>query len=211
MSTRRWAAVIVCCLCVLTAPLAAAGEIALGFTGGSRPSSYTGYTLGWSFHVSGPIAVTHLGLYAPYAEGLHNSHQVGIWAEGGDLLVSGTVDSGTGEGWHWTSVTETQLGAGNYVIGALFVDGVYSDYAIDDVTTITTGSGITFLESRLQPSSDLTRPDGSAGWTESGFFGPNFQYGPAMVPEPALLQLPFLIAAGGAGLWWRSRKRRVHD
>jgi hypothetical protein len=44
---------------------------------------------------------------------------------------------------------------------------------------------------------------------DGAMIGPNFKFGPSgpAVPEPALVQLPFLLGLGGVGLWCRRRQR----
>ncbi len=206
MSTTRWVALVVCLMCVFALPITAVGDIALGFSGGAAedPLLDNG-TWGWTFDVSDPIVVTHLGFYATSA-GLVNSHQVGIWSLGGPLLVNGTVDPGTGGGWHWTSVTGTSLGPGSYVIGAYYNPND-PDVGFSNATSVSMGSGLSYGENRYFAGSGFDRPDSTWSGYGNGVFGPNFLY----TPEPALLQLPFLIAAGGASFWWRTRKRQTQS
>ena len=55
-----------------------------------------GRTAGWKFKVNLPIEVTHLGLYDWQANGFQLSYPVGMWNEGGSLIASTTIASGTG-------------------------------------------------------------------------------------------------------------------
>jgi hypothetical protein len=178
----------------------ARADIALGFVGGHPESPLLDDgTWGWSFTVSNPITVTHLGFYAGSA-GLVNSHNIGIWANNGALQVSGTVASGAGAGWHWTSISNTLLTPGTYVIGAYY-HPTDPDVGYSNATSVTMGSDLTFGQNRFYEGTGFHRPDSTWSGYGKGVFGPNFQY----VPEPAFLQLPFLIGIGGMGLWLRRR------
>lgn len=210
MSTMRRVAAILCCMYAVAAPSCAVAEIALAFSDGSEESVQR-CTGGWAFTVSSPIVVTHLGLYATSA-GLVHSHNIGIWEDNGALLATGTVTPGSGAGWHWISISSTTLVAGNYVIGAEYHYDDSSPSLPDPDTgyiyaTHSTGSGITYVEGRIG-FPGFSRPDEAS--FDDGLFGPNFQYhSPSSVPEPALLQLPFFIVAGSAGLWWKTRGRQT--
>jgi hypothetical protein len=67
---------------------------ALSFTGGGSFAAPAG-TFGWTFTLTGTLTVTDLGWFDFGGNGLAASHDVGIWASDGTLLVSATVPSGT--------------------------------------------------------------------------------------------------------------------
>lgn len=80
-------------------------------------------TVGWEFTPQSDIRVTELGFFDLGQDGLNISHDVGIWDESEQLLVSATVAYGTaapliGE-YRYASVGPILLGAGQtFVIGA---------------------------------------------------------------------------------------------
>jgi len=52
---------------------------------------YGTWSLGWEFNVIQSITVTGLGFYDDKGDGLKENHDVGIFNNKGELLVSGTV------------------------------------------------------------------------------------------------------------------------
>jgi hypothetical protein len=168
-----------------------------------------GYSMGWKFNVLQPIAVNKLGYFnwGPNGGGITTPHQVGIFDSTGTLLVSTTVNPGdpTSGLWVWKSLqTPFMLQAGNsYVIAGLTGP---TDLYTYSVQSILVDPSISFVENRYRrtPTGTLINPTFTTN-AYSGYhwFGPNFDGN--VVPEPALLQLPFLLGMGGFA-YWRRRK-----
>ena len=80
-------------------------------------------TVGWEFTAQSDLWVTELGFFDLGQDGLNISHDVGIWDQDHNLLVSATVSAGTaapviGE-YRYASVAPVLLEAGHtFVIGA---------------------------------------------------------------------------------------------
>ena len=80
-------------------------------------------TVGWEFTAEADLWISELGFFDLGQDGLNISHDVGIWDQDHNLLVSATVCAGTaapviGE-YRYASVAPVQLEAGHtFVIGA---------------------------------------------------------------------------------------------
>jgi len=80
-------------------------------------------TFGWEFSPTSDIWVTQLGYFDSGQDGLNIHHEIGIWDESQQLVVSATVPSGltgslAGE-YRYVSVPSAPLSAGQYfIIGA---------------------------------------------------------------------------------------------
>ncbi len=137
-------------------------------------------TAGWAFQVGANNAtVTSLGLYAPAAGGLTQSHEVGIWTNTGTLLTSITVPSGAAPqqigAYRYEPIAPLVLTAGQtYVIGAF-----YPGASTETVTAFSTQSyapDVTFVQSRqtvLSVGATFAFPNVNAS-VDQGVFGPNF-------------------------------------
>lgn len=168
-------------------------------------------TLGWRFRVTHWIQVTHLGLWDFQANGLSSAHDIAIWTDSGSLVASATIPSGTatsttpapGGVWRWIALSSpVNLAPGTYRIGAwygAFTDALAANFS--GTMTITTGPFVVYNDAAYIASAGITFPNLEPS-NVNGYFGPNFLY----VPEPALLQLPFLLGLGGVGAWLRWRK-----
>jgi protein with PEP-CTERM/exosortase system signal len=125
--------------------------------------------------------VTQLGLWDEGSDGLNTSHDVNIWTSTGMLLATTTIPSGTGatltDGFRYVSITPLLLSAGSYTIGAFYSPNSDNVRAFAD--TITTASGVTYVGSRSALGFGF--PTGAG--PPMGTFGPNFQFGPASVPD----------------------------
>jgi hypothetical protein len=151
------------------------------------------FTLGSQFTASSAISVDRLGLFDDSQDGLVDSYQIGIWDSSGNLVASGTVGSGTSgtliNQFRYVSIAPVVLAAGTYQIGALYLDGndplVGTDFS--GPTNFSTAVGITFDNSEFASGSSLTNPTSSVGGTQ--YFGPNFTFNSAAVPEPASLAI----------------------
>jgi hypothetical protein len=200
----RIRSVLSAALLTLAAGQASADTIALTFSGGGSGLSAYNTTLGWSFTTSNTITVTALGMWDAGGNGLLFSHDVAIWANGGALLMSGTVQSGTADpltsGFRFNSslTGTTTLTPGTYVIGGVLAGPPVGDLIAENATA-STASGIVRLQDRYGTLSNvLIRPDINYGPQEAGYFGPNFLFVNAVVtPEPGTVAL---FALGGLGL-----------
>lgn len=167
-------------------------------------TSKSNATLGYAFRVGpDPVNILKMGIWDQGANGLVESHEMGIWNTSGDLLASVTVPQGTAGALN-----------GNFryvdVLGGLMLDAdtVYviaaKYYNVDNSDAFFMGSatrsaGIAWDDSRDRFSieSDLFLfPDSTS--EGSAYIGPNFEFDvvPVVVPEPDTL---FLLV-GGAGL-----------
>jgi hypothetical protein len=224
--TRVARALAICQLVVglaVSAPLSAraASTLALDFVGILENAFSAELTLGWSFSVNQPIAVTSLGFFddalSPFGTtGLKQDHRVSLWTAGGALLAQTTITNAStpvastaADGrWLFNDITAVILAPGTYVIGAL--NSASTDCATCDyfrfLDTATTSSAITFIEARVNLSGDGF-PNTKESDRNDGYFGPNFAFTP--VPEPSmgiLVGTMGLLGIGGA-LWRRSRRR----
>ena len=152
--------------------------------------------IGWRFTTAAPISVSQLGFWDGSANGLGESHAVGIWTTDGpgtpaDALLTTTVPSGTagalvGSSFRMVDVTPMILPAGDYVIGGLLPGNQVDPYKeTSDITGFAAASGITYQERRFGGVIGFGRPANTAAGL--GSFGPNFTF--AVVPEPASLAL----------------------
>ena len=223
--TRVARALAICQLVVgfvLSAPLSAraASTLALDFVGILEDAFSAELTLGWSFTVNQPIAVTALGFFddalSPFGTtGLKQDHLVSLWTAGGTLLTQTTITNAStpvastaADGrWLFNDIPAVILTPGTYVIGAL--NSASAQCATCDyfryLDTATTSSAITFIEARENVSGNGF-PSTKDSARNAGYFGPDFAFTP--VPEPSmgiLVGTMGLIGIGGA-LWRRSRR-----
>jgi len=200
---------------------AMAGPV-LDFTGGIAIAEQTdAQTFGWEFVVAAPITITALGIWNEQAaDGLINSHQLGLWNAIGSTLLTSTVittanstavasSSSAGE-WRFTPIVPVTLGPGDYFIGATYA--AFDDDAIRLLTNApSTIAGVTFFTSALAFGTALNVP-GEAPGAAPGIFGPNLFVGPlaAAVPEPSTLAIVgFAVAGLAAFASRRLRSRRA--
>jgi hypothetical protein len=164
-----------------------ADTIALSFTP-SGQTFLTGAgtdTLGWGFSLSAEVFVTQLGVWDENNNGLAQSHTVTIWTSAGAQLVQVTIPAGTGttltNGFRYVTLgTPIHLAAGNYAIGALF-NAFGSDTAAVSASAIGTAPGVTYAGSRAVEGNGF--PMNDAFDLPNSYFGPNFQFTTAGVPD----------------------------
>jgi hypothetical protein len=199
-------------VCILaTIPfVAAASTIGVTAGGATEMIDVGNFTTGWTFVIDRPITVLSLGYYDSYADGLTSSHDVGIWADDGNVLVtSATVPAGSASRlnhlWRFIAITPVSLTAGRYVIGASSIESF--DPGILTVDWFVGSSGISVEDAGRYTFFDgLTYPFLHA--PSAAFVNPNFEFS-SPVPEPGafiyLLSGIALLFAVGTG---RIRTRR---
>ncbi len=171
------------------------------YTSSSTLSDTRPFTLGYQFTTSTPFSINALGYFA---DGLGNSHQVGIWNSGGTLLTSATVMSSDPIQGHfqWHSISPFTLAPGTYTIGGQFLGN--NDPFPAQAIGVVTAPGFTWITDEQLFGSGLNFPTvttaGSYG--QNGILAVDFSLTP--VPEPATLAVFGLLAAGG-GLYTRRR------
>lgn len=181
---RTLTAAVLTMVLLSAAPLAAAGPI-LDITGGFQAVAGTFVTLGWEFTVSSPVSVRALGIFDFGADGLVNSHDLGLWTTDGTLLAwakittlnSSLVGSTSADGaWRSTPIEPLVLPAGIYVVGATYrADQPFNDDLLlqGATTTISTIPGITYNRSRLSVNAGLGLFFPGPGAFTDRYFGPN--------------------------------------
>jgi len=167
-------------------------------------------TQGWYFDVNSSVTVSHLGVCDRNADGLSESHPVGIWDPTGTFVTSATVLSGTtapldSNGlFRLVDISDIVLAPGTgYVIGALYSLNS-GDKPARDATTLTVDPSISYGAFRFANGSSLTRPTIGNTFVTNGLWGPSFE----IVPEPFTFAL---LAPGLLAVALRSRIRRSED
>ncbi len=90
----------------------------------SLSADTVGRTVGWEFTPTCDILITQLGYFDSGPAGLNIHHEIGIWNESEQLVVSATVPSGLTGSWddeyyRYVSVSSTPLAADQrFIIGA---------------------------------------------------------------------------------------------
>ncbi|RKZ13911.1 hypothetical protein DRQ53_07680 [bacterium] len=198
MNYSRTLPSIVAAFVVLLTVLSSASAIAqvpavsvINQSGGNTSAN----TFGWEFTV-GPEAITvlSLGFWDDGADGLLESHEVGIWDLGSEVLMgsttvaAGIADPIDGAGWRYnSSLSAFELSPNTtYVIGAqvnAFAEQV-GFLAGPNATNITPAAGIAaFVQGRFSSLSTFAFPNTPSG--EGTYFGPNFLFLETSVPADA--------------------------
>ena len=179
---------------------------AISLTGGAVQNPPSGVTDGWRFTLASDVTVTDLGYYDHNADGLAQSHDVGIFTDMGALLFSATVTpADLLDGlFRYTSIAPQTLMAGTYRIGGFRADG--TDPVVSNATGFVTAADVSHLGGYFNLSGALAFPNTAVGGAfEPSIFGPNFKFETASVPAPATLAL---MGLGLACIGYR-RKRKL--
>jgi hypothetical protein len=197
---------------VLVSPLRAQSPAITGVTGSSYSNNRL--TWGWEFTVgSSDILVTHLGTWDRDDNGLEASHDIGIWAVSNQALLGSTrLSSGSvhplESGFRWKELGTPILLQANtsYRIGDDPVSPAREYMLSVAASNVTMNAQITYGGRVTNRADVFSYPETPV---DGAMIGPNFKFGPSgpAVPEPALVQLPFLLGLGGVGLWCRRRQR----
>ncbi|HWW00078.1 MAG TPA: PEP-CTERM sorting domain-containing protein [Candidatus Acidoferrum sp.] len=166
-------------------------------------------TGGWAFKPNINMAVTNLGCLQYLVSGPNGqgNMQVGLWANGGQLLASASIAS-TNPLLNFTlyaAINQVFLNA-----GSTYVVGIYSPSGSVLLNLVTQGvDGSATLSPDLQLLGSATGTPGfvypgSVSANNTLLLGPNFQYRP-VVPEPSALAL---LSLGGVGWAVRRKTRR---
>ena len=156
----------------------ASGRPAASFAGASTTVGHSGNSstsLGWTFTANGNLRVSGLGYFDDGTNGLYEVHEVGIFNDGGQLLVSATIPAGTNGTligpFRYVAISPLILPAGTYTIG-----GTIGANATDPVTYTVSG---------LASVPEITIPPSPSRYTESGTYTeltlPDQTYNPAYI------------------------------
>jgi hypothetical protein len=214
--------VLVLAVLILALGNPAAFAAAVSFTAADVTGNFSdgnNRVVGWEFTTNSAIIVTDLGFYDANADGLVESHDIGLYTSGGTLLVSGTVLSGTAgtlDGlFRYVDVADTPLAANEtFVIGALILGTSPSHFGdlwiwYDEV------AGVNVINPTIDPAISMFGPGGTrfnccsdttltfpatrgvdtGDNVRTAFLGPNFQLMPVPVPAAA-----WLFGSGVVGL-----------
>lgn len=169
-----------------------------------------GATFGWSFSVRKAIRIDGLGMWDARSNGLGQpSVQIGLWSSSGALLASTTVtDASTqvasanlaGE-WLFESIAALTLNAGDYRIGALFLEATPLAQVDSPFTTIADVA----LTGGVRSGSAGTLQDPTLSFVIP-IFGPTMRLADTnQVPEPLSLALVSVGLLGAVAARRRSR------
>jgi hypothetical protein len=189
---------------MLTSP-GAAPVSAVTFSGSPSLSGTAFYsTRGYAFSVSiAGLQATHLGVYDPGADGLFDSHLVGLWTQDGTLLASATVASGTSgllqDSMRYVDIADVALDIGSYIVAAVYVEDSRDLQANVSAMDLSAATGIEYIEQRYGSCCNpVTLPfPGQTLGGGFGLFGGNLMVdaGGNVVPEPASLALALAALA----------------
>lgn len=184
-------------LVAIMASISAAQQPAVIATGGGPAFIPNGGTRGWSFSLSAPVTVTHLGLldldYAPFPGvppsfvGLYDAHDVAVWnADTHQLLATVNLPAGTGSqlinSFRYEPISPLQLSPGQlYVVGAHYdpwdsPTQPGGDFAIEsNIANVSAAAGVTIHTGRWSTGAAISFPGGASN-SPYPYFGPNFLF-----------------------------------
>lgn len=192
MRALKFAAAAVATACSLAATPARAG-LGLDVTSGTGAAvcgflCATGKTTGWTFALLSTMRVDGLGVWDSDADGLTRDIDVGLWTASGTLLASTTVTAAStqvasanpGGAWRMQGIPSLTLGAGNYVVGFVYVTD--SNLVLTN-PSVTTDPALSFTGQSLRNNavSGLQFPD--TVLTVGPYFGATLQISPVAEPS----------------------------
>jgi Domain of unknown function (DUF4082) len=181
--------VVVRLVIVLSVVASAQAQI-LTFQLSSGSTSLLKDTVGYAFTVKdNPLSVHRLGVNDVGGSGLDSMNIIGLWREGGDLLATAILPSGSSapleSGFRWFDLTTPVLLNANttYRLGVqanldMYQSGFVTGPISPDVTLV----GAV----RNNQQGNFTYP-GSTPFSDQAIVGPNMAY--SVVPEPSTLLL----------------------
>jgi hypothetical protein len=207
-----------CALLVLSAPYAFSQTPALSFTGSSPSNAATTSTRGYVFDVLSPtgINVSGLSFFDAGADGLSESHDVGLWDSSGNLLASATVPSGTLASldtnglFRVVNISSVFLAQGtSYRVGAVFVAGS-GDTQAANLIGVSTPTELQYIGGAFINNgvASLTFPNSNIAL---GLPGGSFEFAAVAVPEPATVAMLILLTGTGTAVWYRRRNRLLQQ
>jgi hypothetical protein len=192
------------------ASLAHADTIAVTNDGNGTPASHNNNDLaGWNFTTTDPIDVTAVGIFVSNQTRraiptLVEDHQVGIYPGGGGAnLAIATILGGAvpdAQGYAYVALTTPLTLSANttYFIGAYY-NANSPDWMRASGGAVTMAAGLTFnganLYYNIPPGQGAFDPSSTANASNhffvgnNSYFGPNFQFAPAGIPEPGTFWL----------------------
>ncbi|MDX1933241.1 MAG: PEP-CTERM sorting domain-containing protein [Capsulimonadales bacterium] len=181
---------------------------ALTFTGTRFGSGFAEGNFGWTFSVVEPgFIINRMGVWDVDADGLVNSHEVGLW-QGTTLIATTTVgptstltlDNGT-DLWRVNEIPSLLLTPGDYTLAAHYLGGDMDDFVapangIATIPELVYGTAVQSGFSGIITTLELETLAPDTGRTP-GFFGPIIGHVSATAPEPGTLALVGLGLLGG--------------
>jgi hypothetical protein len=165
---------------VLTVSSGMAQQLGINFTGGGIGSYYNGspLTLGYEFQVTSPVTITGLAAYDPNAPGgIPFDVPVGLWYNGGGLIDSATVLTGTpaipGSQFAEVGITPISLAPGLYQVGAYDTQAFTFGGGGEGppFTGVTFAPGINYVEDSYIYTGGLSYPSSDQFGGGDGFYG----------------------------------------
>ena len=208
---RNWSLVLCLAMLLLTAGSGWADTVALSFSGGT-PYTWPGATIGWKFTTTQTITVTSLGVWESGTV-LTDSHDVGIFATGGALLVSTTVTASDPltNGFRYHGISPYILPPGTYVIGSYMPTS--ADEGVAGAIS-STQAPVTYNQNLYLYGSGFTLPTTVWVGYDSGNFGANFQFVISSFSVPTLNEwgiIIFLLFAGFGSIYYLRRQKRANS
>lgn len=207
-----------CSLAGIVTSSSAAPVSAVTFSGSPVLSETAFYsTRGYEFDVSTPgLKVTHLGVFDAAADGLAESHLVGLWTLEGTLLASATVSAGTDgllqDSMRYVDIPDISLDIGAYIVAAVYAEDSGDLQANVLFANLSAAPGLTVVQTRYGSCcAPVTLPFPSESLPGFALLGGTLMVddGVATVPEPAghvltISALAALVATRRRGAQTRS-------
>jgi hypothetical protein len=199
-----------CMLGLFSAPPCQAGPVtAATYNGGGTFFNFPDAT-GYYFTPNVDIAVDRLGYFDKNFTGLATTHDVGIFLTNGTVVVTTTIQAGTGsllDGHsRYESIGPVTLTAGTHYYANANNNTI--DQYVFGTDAVTYAPEITWNGFSQASDNSIFSPTMNLGGVP-GNLGPNFQFGPAAVPEPTTWTLAAIGSVVAGGLGWMRRRKAV--